>query len=70
MEVEREKERSDEATHTLEREKHVVGGLRRDLNLEKDQIRSIENKHRAKLAELKTQLEMERARREELDKLV
>ena len=63
-----EKERRVEAHDSVERERMTLASLRRELELERDSSRALDHKAKAKIAELKSSLDMERARTEEINR--
>ena len=55
---------------SLERERVALASTQRELSLEKDQHRGMESKYKAKVAEMRAALEMEKARCEEANRWV
>lgn len=64
-----ERERRMEAQDAAERERMTVASLRRELELQRDTSRTTDVKSKAKIAELKSALDMERAKSEEVNRL-
>ncbi len=57
-----------EAVTALERDRMTLASLHRELDLEKDQHRNAETKYKAKLTELRTVIDMEKAHVEEMSR--
>ena len=66
--LENEKERCLTAQNQLSRDKMSMSSVKRDFDLEKEKRHSDETKHKTKLSDLRTALDMERARCNELNR--
>ena len=66
--LELEKERRTEAQTSLDNEKVVCAGVRRDLELERSTRHHVENKYKGRIAELRTAIELDRAKNEEINR--
>ncbi|XP_023932466.1 A-kinase anchor protein 9-like [Lingula anatina] len=64
-ELDQERALHTEVRTSYEKEKLCVENMRRDLELQGNEARKLENKYKVKVAELMTALEMEKARNEE-----
>ena len=70
QDIESEKQSHLEAVSALERERLTVSSLRRELDLERDQLRNSQNKYKAKIEQLRASCEVQKARCEEINKYV
>ena len=67
-ELELEREQCTAAKSSLERERVTSGSLRRELDLEREQHRQTKNKYKTKVTELKTNLEVEKSKTDEINR--
>ena len=67
-ELELEREQCTAAKSSLERERVTSGSLRRELDLEREQHRQTKNKYKTKVTELKTNLEVEKSKCDEVNR--
>ena len=68
IEVESEKERRLQAVTALEKEQMNVDRLKRELAFERDQVRSLQTQQKSKVYEIRTALELEKSRAEEMNR--
>ena len=68
QDIESEKQSHLEAVSALERERLTVSSLRRELDLERDQLRNSQNKYKAKIEQLRASCDVQKARCEEINK--
>lgn len=69
-EIESEKERSAEATSALDRERMRVTTLQRELEVEREKHHATDVKYKSKVSELKSSVESEKTRNDELNTYV
>ena len=67
-ELEIEREHCTVAQSGLERERVTAASLRRELDVEKEQHRTTKNKYRAKVTELRTEVEVEKSKTDDINR--